>query len=208
MKLSLEPIEVFLTMIVVGPAVVAVLTRRFAPRVVEVVEPRIALLSVLCLSTIIIGSVAGLRDHLISNPGILVEMLAISAAGFLFAYALGWFAGARKAWPDRMTVAIVATWTNVGLAIVLANEFFREAMPLVVAVHGEYRDHLERVFDSRAMARPPVRGSPPAGPLRSERPPGPRARTGSRGRSCAKTRWIPGPGEVPLGLRNVRGKSV
>ena len=31
-----------------------------------------------------------------------------------------------------MTVAISATWTNVGLAIVLANEFFRETMPLVV----------------------------------------------------------------------------
>ncbi|MFP8881001.1 MAG: bile acid:sodium symporter [Myxococcota bacterium] len=132
MQLPLEPIEAFLTMIVVLPAVAAVLTRRFAPRVVGVIEPRIALLSVLCLSMIIIGSVAGLRDHLTAKPGILAEMVGISAAAFLTAYALGWFAGAKKEWPDRMTVAISATWTNVGLAIVLANEFFREAMPLVV----------------------------------------------------------------------------
>ena len=132
MRVPLEPIEAFLAMIVVFPAVAAVLTRRLAPRVVRVIEPRIALLSVLCLATIIIGSVAGLRDPLTANPGILAEMLGISAAAFLAAYALGWFAGAKKAWPDRMTVAIAATWTNVGLAIVLANEFFREAMPLVV----------------------------------------------------------------------------
>ena len=70
--------------------------------------------------------------HLTAKPGILAEMVGISAAAFLTAYALGWFAGAKKEWPDRMTVAISATWTNVGLAVVLANEFFREAMPLVV----------------------------------------------------------------------------
>lgn len=132
MQLPLEPIESFLTLIVVVPAIAAVLTRRFAPRVVRVVEPRIALLSVLCLAVIIIGSVAGLRVHLTANLGILAEMLCISSVAFLAAYALGWFAGAKNEWPDRMTVAVAATWTNVGLAIVLANEFFRETMPLVV----------------------------------------------------------------------------
>ena len=132
MQLPLEPIEAFLAMIVVLPAVAAGLTRRFAPRVVRVIEPRVSLLSVLFLSMVIIGAVAGLRDHLIADLGILGEMLGISAVSFVAAYALGWFAGLKKEWPDRMTVAISATWTNIGLAIVLADEFFRESMPLVV----------------------------------------------------------------------------
>jgi BASS family bile acid:Na+ symporter len=135
--LPLKPIAIFLTTIVVLPAVGAAVTRRFAPPVVRAIEPRVPLLSVIILSSVVIGAVAGLRKYLVESPALLVEMILISTASFAVAYAIGWFAAGRPAWQDRMTVAVAATWTNVGLGIVIANEFFAGSLVLLFVVGAE-----------------------------------------------------------------------
>jgi BASS family bile acid:Na+ symporter len=135
--LPLKPIALFLTMIVVLPAIGAALTRRFAPPIVKAIEPRVPLLSVIILSSVVIGAVAGLSKYLVESPALLVEMVAISTLGFAAAYTIGWFACGRPAWQDRMTIAVAATWTNVGLGIVIASEFFAGSLVLLFVVGTE-----------------------------------------------------------------------
>lgn len=129
---SLPRMMLFLAQLILIPWFLSGATARKAPRLREALLPHIAALSILLLLFVVIGAVAGLTRVILESPALLGEVMGVSFVLFPGAFVLGWWLPRGQDRSGRMTTAIIFTWTNIGLAIVVANEFFRESLPLVV----------------------------------------------------------------------------
>lgn len=124
--------SLFLVQLIIVPLVFAFATKKLAPSFVAKIQPHVAPLSIIPLSLVIVGAVAGLRAQIVNHPALLFEILFVSTVLFLFIFIAGWFFSFKNNASDKICLSSLTTWTNIGLAIVVAAEFFGQTMPLVV----------------------------------------------------------------------------
>lgn len=124
--------SLFLAQLIIVPLVSALATKKLSPGFVINIQPHVAPLSIIPLSLVIVGAVAGLRGQIVDHPVLLFEILSVSTALFLFIFTASWFLSFKQDASDKVCLSSLATWTNIGLAIVVASEFFGQTMPRVV----------------------------------------------------------------------------
>ncbi len=128
----------FLAKLILIPFAAAQLTLRRGKPILKVLKPHTASLSVVLLCLVVLGAVSGLSGTVKENPTAVLEGVAVASGCMMLAYAIGWilhFPGASLR--DRSTLAIVATWTNIGLSIVFAKQFFPGSDILLFVILAE-----------------------------------------------------------------------
>lgn len=138
MDVSILNMTLFLAQLILIPFLAAQLTHRFAKPLQEKLKPHTASLSVLLLGLVILGAIAGLSEKMASNPKDVLEGVAIASACIFLAYLMGWWLHPRGAsLADRSTLAIISSWSNIGLSIVFAKQFFPDSNVLLFVILAE-----------------------------------------------------------------------
>ncbi|WFB36261.1 bile acid:sodium symporter [Kiritimatiellota bacterium B12222] len=136
--LSFLDMSFFLLKLILIPFVAAQISSRLFPSLHHRLKPHTASLSILLLTLIVIGAVAGLASIVKENPTHILEGIAVASGCMLLAYLIGWFLQPKTAsFADRSTLAILATWCNIGLSIVFAKQFFPHSDVLLFVVLAE-----------------------------------------------------------------------
>lgn len=121
-----------LTLMIFAPLALALLTKRLAPALHSQLRSHAPFLAILFLAFLTIGGVYGVRKIVVENTRLVALFLGMVVLLMIVSFALSWFFSFKRANADRLTLAACATWTNVSLALVVANEFFRESRPLSI----------------------------------------------------------------------------
>lgn len=128
----------FLVQLILLPFVVAQLTLRFAKPVAKNLKPHTASISVLLLMLVIFGAISGLSENISSHPKEVLEGIAVASLCIFFSFCIGWLLHPPGvSLRDRSTLAILATWTNIGLSIVFAKQFFPDSPVLLFVILAE-----------------------------------------------------------------------
>lgn len=138
MDLNVLSMTFFLAQLILIPFAAAQITLRFAKPIQKKLNPHTASLSVLFLCVVVIGGISGLTEIILNNPKMVLEGILVASICLFLAYLIGWFfhlPGTSLA--ERSTLAIVATWTNVGLSIVFAKQFFPNSDILLFVILAE-----------------------------------------------------------------------
>ena len=129
--LNLFEIMKTLCFMIVIPFCLAFITRKFLKPSREKVDMVVAPLSVILLIIIELASLHGLREQIIEKFS---EILLIGFLGqvvFFMTFIIGWNSERGASSSVKITNSIIFTWGNLGLAIGIGNQFFRESMPEV-----------------------------------------------------------------------------
>ncbi|MBL8994712.1 MAG: bile acid:sodium symporter [Spirochaetia bacterium] len=121
-----------LTLMIFAPLALALLTKRLAPAFHSRLRSHAPFLAILFLAFLTIGGVYGVRNILVQNSHVVAVFLGMVVFLMIVSFTLSWFFSFKRENADRLTLAACATWTNVSLALVVANEFFRESRPLSI----------------------------------------------------------------------------
>ncbi|MDF3130134.1 hypothetical protein P0Y35_13080 [Kiritimatiellaeota bacterium B1221] len=138
--LDAEPwrMVLFLARLILIPFAFAQLTIHRGKPILKALKPHTAALSVFLLCLVVIGGVAGLSETVKDNPRIILEGVAVSSVCLFLAYVIGWFLHLPGAsLRDRSTLSVIAAWSNIGLSIVFAKQFFPDSDILLFVVLSE-----------------------------------------------------------------------
>jgi predicted Na+-dependent transporter len=123
---------IFMVELIIAPLVAAVIVRIVAPPVHKALSPHVPALSVLLLALVILGCVMGLDKFFVGQYAYVIGAIISAAVCLILCFAIAWFFAFKKDRADRLTSAIVCTWINIGLTVVIADKFFRHNSPLVI----------------------------------------------------------------------------
>ncbi|MBU2709638.1 bile acid:sodium symporter family protein [Zooshikella harenae] len=119
--------------LIIIPLIAAIITNRFIPKIKPHIENHCKCLSVILLCMVVTGAVDGITDFMANHLSTTIEAILISFGFMLLAFLTGWYLNFKKnTLKDRSTVAILATWSNLALSIVLAKQFFETHLFYVV----------------------------------------------------------------------------
>jgi BASS family bile acid:Na+ symporter len=137
-EVDLQRMTLFLIQLILLPFIAAQVTRRYAKPLERSLKPHTASLSVFLLFLVILGAIEGLSEKITSNPQKVVEGIWVASACIFLAYVIGWCLHPPKAsLADRSTLAIISSWSNIGLAIVFAKQFFPNSDVLLFVILAE-----------------------------------------------------------------------
>jgi BASS family bile acid:Na+ symporter len=121
----------WLALVLFAPAVVALVVRRFLPRLVDRFRPQFTGLAILSLSLLILAIVAATSRQILhlmrETPWQAVRLFAFmtvfAAVRYLSAFAWGFW----RPWPDRVALSVNAGYLNNALAMTFGAAFFKDA---------------------------------------------------------------------------------
>jgi predicted Na+-dependent transporter len=128
-SIDVKTLGSFLMIVIMIPLVAAIFVRRVAPGVVKKIGGFVPSASVLLLAVIIFASAEKIRSLIISYPNIIFHAFLLAALCYLFVFALGWVLAFKKERAAKITSALVTSWTNMSLAIMLVDRFLRYYHP-------------------------------------------------------------------------------
>lgn len=123
---------VFMLELIVAPMVLAIVVRRTIPALSQILKPHIPAVSVLLLTLVILGCVMGLDIFFVDDTGKVIAALISSALCLLLSLSIGWFLSLRSEHADHVTSAIICSMRNIGIAVVIADQLFRQDEIMVV----------------------------------------------------------------------------
>jgi BASS family bile acid:Na+ symporter len=123
--MPVDPVSMFMSIVqvIIIPIVLGLLVNRFMPKTTEKSAPLLPLISIVAITIIVMGVVAGNRDN-IANAGILVFVSVLLHNGF--GLLLGFYAGKLFKLPvqDQRAISIEVGMQNSGLGVALATTHF------------------------------------------------------------------------------------
>lgn len=131
-KVDLIMMAKFLGLLMVIPFIASEISKRFMPGLTEKLRPNVSWVSIVLLFFVILGSSYRLPQQLHEDIYIVYESLGFFALVFMVNGFLGWFLSFKKKTASKITASIISSYTNIGLAIVLAESFFGKSRPQVV----------------------------------------------------------------------------
>jgi predicted Na+-dependent transporter len=114
------------------PLIIAVILRMICPSLTSKIALHAPALSVVLLFLVIMGCMAGLDYFFFKAYAYVIGALLSSAICLILCFILSWFLSFKRHYSDKITAAIVCTWINTGLAVVIADKFFRHNSPDVI----------------------------------------------------------------------------
>jgi BASS family bile acid:Na+ symporter len=123
--MPVDPLSMFMSIVqvIIIPIVLGLLVNRYMPRATEKGAPLLPLISIVAITIIVMGVVAGNRDN-IANAGILVFVSVLLHNGF--GLLLGFYAAKLFKLPvqDQRAISIEVGMQNSGLGVALASVHF------------------------------------------------------------------------------------
>ena len=122
-----------LLILIIVPFALAMLTRGISRKWTQTLTSHNAAASVVLLTCVEIGSLHGFRNIIYGDFPYIAKLMLLSFILLLIAFVLGWVIEFRRSPLEKLTNALLMTWANLGLAIGIANIFYRkEAQTIVV----------------------------------------------------------------------------
>lgn len=141
-SVSVDALGMFkqLALVIFIPFVLALLTRKIMPSIVEAVKVKTKPLSIFLLGLLIASAVAKQSHQILalSQDGRKLVLTIVSLYAFFFAvHLIGYFTFWWKNRADKRTASVALTYMNFTLAIFLAAQFFPKPeilLPLVLSI--------------------------------------------------------------------------
>jgi predicted Na+-dependent transporter len=121
-----------LFMVIIVPFFAAMLTIKLLPKAKRIMTAHIPSVSVVLLVLVKVGALAGFRDIIFNDIGQFFSLLFLSFACLVVVFIFGWFTLWRASGTDKITIALITTWSNMGLALGIGNMLFKDTNPEVV----------------------------------------------------------------------------
>lgn len=132
MHFSYLKLFIFLIELVIAPIVVAIFFRWLFPKAVLILNPHIPAASVLLLFLVILGCLMDMDHYFLHATSYVIGAIISVAICLVICFILSWLLSIKKTYADRITAAIDCTWINIGMAVVIADQFFRHNNPMVI----------------------------------------------------------------------------
>jgi len=129
---SFMQLFVFMFHLIMVPLIIAVILRTIWPSLTPKIAAHASALSVLLLFLVIMGCMTGLDYFFFNAYAYVIGALLSSAICLILCFILSWFLSFKRDYSDKVTTAIICTWVNTGLAVVIADKFFRQNNPDVI----------------------------------------------------------------------------
>ena len=131
-KLDLSYLAVFIGTVIIIPLLLALLVRKTVPVVsnkLSSIAPLASLVIIFCIIFASGSELPRLTEHSLETV-----FMGFILAIFLFVvtFILGWWLAFKHQPVDKITTAMLAAYPNIGLALVLADQFFAAAYPETV----------------------------------------------------------------------------
>ncbi|MCY4644427.1 MAG: bile acid:sodium symporter [Bacteriovoracales bacterium] len=110
------------------PAIAALAAKRFRSNGVSFLTRFSYPISLILLVFVVIGALKGFLQVALDHPANVFKTLIFSSFLMVMTFSLGYALG-RGNPRDRMTLAIISAWPNLGLSIGLAHTFFKDSWP-------------------------------------------------------------------------------
>ncbi len=126
---------VMLAEVVILPFFLALAAKRAMPRAIGRTKRYYPTLNVFFLFFVIAGPVAKNASLIYDNLGDTVEILAFFFFIMVLRHLLGWYASSWRPFEDRIASTTVIAYSNIGLGIGFAYDFFSPFIVLVVVLY-------------------------------------------------------------------------
>ena len=126
---------VMLAEVVILPFFLALAAKRAMPRAIDRTKRYYPTLNVFFLFFVIAGPVAKNASLIYDNLGDTVEILAFFFFIMVLRHLLGWYASSWRPFEDRIASTTVIAYSNIGLGIGFAYDFFSPFIVLVVVLY-------------------------------------------------------------------------
>ncbi|MBN2689053.1 MAG: hypothetical protein JXR42_00360 [Gammaproteobacteria bacterium] len=119
----------YIAKIIILPFILALIVRRVLPAVRTKLLPTVPLASLLLLVILIFAGASSMRSLLTEHSSLAIIGILCAASLFILVFGLSWLLAFKKDRASKLTASLVATWTNVGLSIIITTEFFHKTNP-------------------------------------------------------------------------------
>lgn len=122
----------WLLRLIIIPWTLSLIVRKIKPSSQNAVTPHTTWLSICLLFFVVFGSVSGIGEVL-NEYGIgVIKLALISLLGIGLSFTAGYFLSIKSEAQDRITLALISAWPNIGMALAFAKTFYGDKSPVSI----------------------------------------------------------------------------
>lgn len=137
-EMEILPIFIFLLIMVLGPFIIALLMEKFVPKKVHKINQYSEGIVAMILVSFAIAMIAPYSREIVSNLEASLFVVLITFIFFLVLHFLPLVFTFRKGKTEIATYIVIFTYSNVGLAIVLAARYFDSTTVLMTVIYDVF----------------------------------------------------------------------
>jgi len=123
---------IFIFIIVIIPFILSLLVRSYFTKTKQFISNYSSISSITLLFFVIFAGASGLKSQIMQSPWLAVKGLIFALLIYLITFVIGYSLSLKKTTVDKVTAAIVVTWTNVSLGILIIIQFFLQSFPRAI----------------------------------------------------------------------------
>ncbi len=135
-NIELDITGMFLTLVctILVPLFISQILKKHCPKCINKISPSLGGIAILLIMLVLYTVVSDQAGIILENPMAMLKYVAYFYVIFLVLYLIGYFIAPWRKTPDRIALAVTKSYSNAGLGIVLAFNFFSPEVALLLVI--------------------------------------------------------------------------